>query len=792
MFKNYLKVAIRNIIRQKGHSFINIIGLSVGMAICLLLFLWIMDEVSYDRYHEKADRIYRVVEQNIDERGVFILASTPAPLGPSLVREFPWIQKAVRFSRSKDVLIQYQDKLFRETIFFADPGVFDVFTFPMVTGDPKTVLKDPYSILISEDMKEKYFGNENPIGKTITLYKRREFKVTGVLKNIPRSSHFRFHFLTSILSYRKDYLNKWWVSNYYTYILIAKDSPLDSFKERMPQFVEKYMGKKAWDLHKRNYFLQPLTDIHLHSKLRNEIEKNRDISTVYIFTAIALFILLVACLNYINLATARFSNRAKEVGLRKVLGATSAQLIRQFLGESLLFAVISLPLAVLLAEILLPVFNSLSGKTLAFQYFDNLFLLAVMGGIVLIVGLISGLVPALFISAFHAASAIKGMLKVSSTVSILRRCLVVFQFSVTIIFIIGALIISDQLHYMNKHELGLKKENIINIHLKDNEEALLKYEILKHEFLQHPDITAASASDFMPGRPHWNNNFWYEGIDNQNLLIGCIPVDFDFLDTFQINMVEGRGFSRNFPTDEKNAFIINESAVKEFGWQPGSAVGKAFNISHGWKKGTIIGVVQDFHFNSLHKEIEPVVLFIEPQSFAYISVRIKPGHISQTLAFLKNKWQEIIPGQTFVYSFLDDDFDKLYKIEFRLQKIFTLISILTIFIACLGLFGLASFAVEQRTKEIGIRKVYGASVPGIVLLLSREFTLLVLAANIFAWPIAWYAMNKWLQNFSFRITILPWTFLLAALVAIVIALMTVSYKAVRAAVTNPVETLRYE
>jgi putative ABC transport system permease protein len=403
------------------------------------------------------------------------------------------------------------------------------------------------------------------------------------------------------------------------------------------------------------------------------------------------------------------------------------------------------------------------------------------------------LVPALFISAFHAASAIKGMLKASSILSILRKYLVVFQFSITIIFIIGAMIISDQLHYMNTYDLGLKKDNIINIHIKDNEEALLKYETLKHEFLQYPNVTAASASDFFPGRPYWNNNYWHEGIGpNQYPLIGCIPVDFDFLDTFQINMMEGRGFSRNFPTDEKNAFIINESAVKEFGLQPGSAVGKAFNISHGWKKGTIIGVIQDFHFNSLHKEIEPVVLFIEPQIYAYISVLVKPDNIPQTLEFLKNKWQEIIPGQPFVYSFLEEDFDKLYKIEFRLQMIFVFITILAIFIACLGLFGLASFSVEHRTKEIGIRKVYGASVPGIVLLFSKEFTLWVLAANIFAWPIAWYAMNKWLQNFAFRITILPWTFLLASLAAIVIALMTVSYKVTRAAVTNPVETLRYE
>lgn len=792
MFKNYLKVALRNILRQKGHSFINIIGLSVGMAVCLLLFLWVQYELSYDRFNEKADQIYRVVSQSGVNGKIRRSAKTPAPLAPALSREFPWIQKAVRFAKIK-FLVKCNNKLFYEDIFFADPEVFDVFNFPLVNGDTKTVLKTPNSILISREMKEKYFGAENPIGKIINLDEWRNFKITGVFKNIPVNSHLRFDFLGSVLYYRKDYLSKWGVYHYFTYILVNKNFTIDTFNEKMPQFVEKYIGKEKRDKYGITNLLQPLTSIHLHSNLRNDIETNSDIGTVYIFSAIAFFILLVACLNYVNLTTARFINRAKEVGLRKVLGATSPQLIKQSIGESLLFAFIALPLAVFLAEVFLPVFISLSGKPLSFNYFDNLFLLMGIVGILLFVGLVSGIVPALFISAFQPTESIKGMFKASPIVSILRRYLVVFQFSITIIFIICALIISDQLHYMNTHELGIKKENIINIHLKHNEEALLKYEILKHEFLQHPDVTSASASDFSPGRPRWKNNYWHEDMATKmSLSIGCIPADYDFTDTFKINIVEGRGFSRNFTTDEKNAFIINESAVKEFGWQPASAIGKAFDVSNGWKKGTIIGVVQDFHFNSLHKEIEPVVLFIEPQVFAYISVLIKPDHIPQTLEFLKNKWQKIIPGQPFVYSFLDEDFDSLYKIEFRLQKILMIVTILAIFIACLGLFGLAAFAAEQRTKEIGVRKVLGASIPGIALLLSKDFTKWVLISNIIAWPIAWYAMNKWLQNFAYRVGTSPWTFFLAGLLALLISLLTVSYKTIKTAAARPVEALRHE
>lgn len=792
MFKNYLKVALRNIARHKGHSLINIVGLAIGIATCLLLFMWVLDELSYDRYHENADRIYRVIGQNVNENGNFLLASTPAPLGPALVREFSWIQRAVRLARAVDIMVEYNEKHFHEEIFFVDPEIFDIFTVPLVSGDPQTILKDPNTILISEEMKEKYFGPEDPIMKTITLNDRLEFKITGVFKTMPRNSHFRFHFLCHISRYRKSYLTNWNVSNYYTYILTVKDPPLGTFKEKMPDFVEKYHGKKAVN-DNISYFLQPLTRIHLHSHVRNEINPNQHIETVYIFSAIALFILFIACLNYINLATARFSGRAKEVSLRKVLGATSPQLLKQFLGESLLFAVIALPLALLLAKILLPIFNDLSGKALTFHYFDNIYLAAGLVGIILAVGFIAGLVPALFITAFHPTAVIKGNLKTSPMIPALRRYLVVFQFAFSILFTICTLLISQQLNYMRTTKLGLDKDNVLIVHLQNSKEALLKCEILRYEFAQYPNVLSASAADFAPGKTFWNNNYRYEGVKpEQYLLIGCFPVDYDFLETLRINILEGRGFSRNFPSDEKNAFIINEAAAKKIGWEPAEAIGKAFDISNGWKKGTIIGIVQNFHYNSLHNEVDPVVLYIDPEAFRYILIRINPGHIPGTLKFLEKKWQEIVPDQPFVYSFLGEDFDRLYKSEFKLQKIFMIVTLLALLIACLGLFGLTSFSVEQRTREIGIRKIMGAPVSRITLMLSKEFTLGVLAANILAWPIAWYTMHKWLQNFANRVTILPWPFLLAGLAAFAIALVTISYKAFRAASANPIETLRYE
>lgn len=619
MYKSNLKVAIRKILKHKGYSLINIVGLAIGTACCLLLFLWVQDELSYDRYHEKAKQIFRVAFQYEANLKVRQYAGTPAPLGPALVREFPWIQKIVRFGY-QNLLVKCNNKLFYEKIFFTDPEVFDVFTFPLAIGDTNTVLKDPHSILISEEIKSKYFDRENPMGKTISLRDWGDFIITGVFKDIPRNSHFRFDFLGCFANFAKINFDQWGMYNYTTYILIANESPIDSFKERMPQFIDKYIGKEKRKDYAFTYFLQPLTGIHLHSNIGGEIEPNRDIGTVYIFSAAAMFILLIACLNYINLTAARFAERAKEVGLRKVLGAVPAQLIRQFFSESFLYALSSLPLAILLAEIFLPLSNSLWGKTLSFHYFDNPFFLAGLTGIILFVGLVTGLVPALFLSALQPIDALKGRNKSGSVLTFLRRRLVVFQFTVSVLAIISTLVMVKQLHYVKTTDLGLNKENIINIAINNSEEAMLKYETIKYDFLQHPNVQAVSASCFFPGQPRWNMNYIYEGLDERkNNMTGCIPVDYDFIDTFKLNIMEGRGFSKEYPTDETNAFIVNEAARKEFGWD--TPIGKELNIAN-WKKGNIIGVVKDFHFNSLHQKIGPAVLYIEPPHFEYFSVRV--------------------------------------------------------------------------------------------------------------------------------------------------------------------------
>ena len=785
MLKNYLIVAFRNIKRHQGYSFINIAGLAIGMAACLLLFLWVQDELSYDRYHEKADQIYRVVSQYEVEGHVNRFAMTPAPLGPALVNEFPEVKKVVRFGKNT-MLVHYQNKFFYEDIFFADPEIFDVFTFPLIEGTPKTALKQPYSIVISEEIKDKYFGEDDPIGEIITI-NNRDYKITGVFKNIPRNSHFRFNFLGSFLDYASRHFDQWGISNYYTYVLLSKGYPLTRFREKMPQFVEKYRGKEVWRQHKYMYPLQPITSIHLHSNLRGEIEPNRDMGTIYIFSAIALFILLIACLNYINLSTARYAHRAKEVGLRKVVGATRPQLIKQFLGESSLFSLIALPFALMLAELSLPLFNSLSGKGLEISYYNNLFLYFGLICIILFVGFVSGIFPAFYISALQPVNALKGMFKDNPKVSLLRKSLVVFQFAISIIFIINTIIISNQLYYIRNKKLGFNKEHIITVPIY-SKEGWQKYETVKREFLQNAYVSAVCASSFFPGENIWYQSYWREGIGADAYpMISWISVDYDFLETFQIKLLEGRNFSRNFPSDLEGAYILNESAVKEFGWE--SPIGKEFKIIN---KGVVIGVVEDFHFESLHQEIKPAALYIHPESFVYFSVRISPDNIPQALHFLRTKWQELIPGQSFEYSFLDKDFDNLYKTEMNLGKIFSIVTSLAIFIACIGLFGLTAFTATQRTKEIGIRKVLWATNLNIVYLISKEYTWLVLLANIIAWPVAYYAMNQWLQNFAYRINISLFTFILAASLAFIIALATVSHQAIKAAYANPVDALRYE
>lgn len=800
MFKNYFKIALRNLNRYKIYSFINIIGLSIGIACCLLIFMHITDELTYDKYHINAERIYRVTYE-MDNRGkTTYTAQTPAPLGPALLKEYPEIKNCVRFFRF-DVLLNHGEKSFFETLLFADEGIFDIFTFPLLKGDSKTALKDPNSVVLTEESAKKYFGDEDPIGKILTVNSNRDLKVTGVLENIPRNSHFCFDFLVPIEAYfqinprrRED----WGYVFYYNYVLVQRGfSPAD-FEKKLSPFVVKYIGGNFKDLFRDNldqvpsmykFHLQPLLKIHLHSHLEDEMEPNSNVAYIYIFSTVALFILLLACINFMNISTARSFYRAKEVGIRKVVGARRSELIKQFLGESYFLSFISLLFALVLVELFLPVFNSLSGKELSLSFFGNWTFLAAFIGIFVGAGILSGSYPAFLLSAFIPVEVLKGRATAKVSTALIRKGLVIFQFGISIILVVGTIIIYNQMIFVRNKNLGFDKEHLVIVR-DQNRRVVNRYESFKNELLKNPNIIAVSASSGLPVNIFSESTVRPEGAGfDEAVLMPVIAVNYDFIDTYGIKLAAGRNFSKEFKTDSREAFIINEAAALKFGWE--DPVGHRLDIIGG-RKGRVIGVLKNFHISSLHEEIEPLVLYIQPFFCRYFSVRIRSQDLPHTLALMEETWRGFAPGHPFEYSFLEDDLDRLYRAELRLGKIFLYFTVLAIFIACIGLFGLSSFTAEQRTKEIGIRKVLGASTGNIVFMLSKEFAKWILVANIIAWPIAYYAMSRWLQNFAYRIGISLWIFILSAALALFIALFTISFQAIKAAVINPVESLKYE
>jgi putative ABC transport system permease protein len=800
MFKNYLKIALRNLSKYRIYSLINIAGLSIGIACCLLILMHITDEASYDKYHKNAERIYRVTYE-IDNHGkTTSTAQTPAPLGPALLKEYPDIKDYVRFFRS-DVSLNRGEKRFFETLYFADESIFDIFTFPLLRGNLDTALEEPNSIVLTEESAEKYFGDEDPINKILTVNSNRDFIVTGVLKNIPRNSHFHFDFLVPIEAYfqinpgrRED----WGYIYYYNYLLVRKGfSPAD-FERKLPAFVMKYIGGNFRDLFGENidqvpslykFHLQPLLEIHLHSHLEDEMEPNGNITYVYIFSTIALFILFIACINFMNLSTGRASSRAKEVGIRKVVGARRAELIKQFLGESLLLSFISLLLAVVLVELFLPVFNSLSGKELSISFFGNGTFFVAFLGIFIAVGILSGSYPAFLLSAFIPVDVLKGRVTAKVSTALIKKGLVVFQFAISIILVVGTVIIHNQMFFVQNKNLGFDKEHLVVV-ADQNRRVVLRYESFKNELLKNPNIIATSGSSGLPVNVFSKQTARPMGAGfDEAILMPVIAVNYDFIDTYGLELVSGRKFSKEFKTDSREALIINEAAAEKFGWE--DPIGQMMDIIGG-RKGRIIGVLKNFHISSLHERIEPLVLYIQPYFCRYYSIRIRSEDIPHTLAFIEKTWRDFAPARPFEYSFLEDDLDQLYRAEMRLGKISFYFTILAIFIACLGLFGLSSFTAEQRTKEIGIRKVLGASIGNIVFMLSKEFTKWVLVANIIAWPIAYYVMSRWLQIFAYRTSISVWIFIFSAALALFIAFFTTSFQVVKAAVVNPAESLKYE
>jgi putative ABC transport system permease protein len=800
MFKNYLKIAIRNIQKHKGYAFINIAGLAIGMACCILIVAYIVTELSYDKYNENADRIYRIAAEVNMGGFTGTLAVTNAPVGPVLHRDYPEVLNSVRIRPLSKKFVKFEDREFyEEGILYADNSIFDIFTFPMIKGDRETALVTAYSVVLTEDTAKKYFGDDDPIGQFLKFDNQDDFKVTGVVRNVPRNSHFTFDMLCSYETYftqNKQARENWFNFNLHTYLLFPENYDYRELEKKFPALVDKYLGKVLKALGgKIDYFLQPLTSIHLHSNLEGEISGNSDVLYVYIFSAIALFILFIACINFMNLATARSATRAKEVGMRKVIGAHKKELIRQFLGESIIYSFFSLLIALILVQLAMPLFRSLSGTELGINYAEMPWLIPGLLGLVLFVGILAGSYPALFLSSFQPVNVLKGSLKSGAANKRFRSILVVAQFIISVTLIIGTGIILNQLHYMKNTNPHFDKENVIFVRIID-EKIQKSLDFVKNELKKIPGVISVGASSVVPGQSADVIPYIPEGFQEDNSqLMEAIAVDYDLVPTLGIEIVDGRNFSTDFTTDKKEAVIINETAVKKFGWD--SPVGKTIKAPGDgfpmrWETKTIIGVVKDFHFSSLHKIILPLYIENDPSYSDTLSIKISPKNTTSTLSLLREKWKEIDPYRPFEYSFLDETFDSQYRPDERLSKIFASFTIFAIFIACLGLFGLASFMSEQRTKEIGIRKVLGASVPGIIVMLSKNFLKLVIIANIIAWPISYLAMKNWLQNFAYRINIGLWIFMLTAALSICIALLTVSYQSVKASLSNPADAIKYE
>jgi putative ABC transport system permease protein len=797
MFKNYLKITFRNIVRQKGFSFINIFGLAVGMAVCILILLWVQFELTYDRFHKNSDDLYRIIK--VWRKGeVAHQAVTPAPLAPALKEEFPEIIAAARFYSTGTWLLKHGETASYENRgVFTDPSVFHMFSFPLVKGNPQTALSHPNSIVLTEAMAARYFNDEDPIGKTLRVDNQYDFFVTGVMKNFPPNSHIQFDFAVPFLHVGREGLMEWLAqetladwhnTSFYSYVLLKKNTPYRAVNRKISNYLKKHIPGSTSSL-----YLQPFKRIHLHSShlVGGSIPGSGDISYIYLFSLMAFIVLLIACINFMNLATARSGTRANEIGVRKVVGARRTNIIGQFLGESLLLSFIAMIVAVMLVELFLPAFNTLTGKmlTLTSGLTGNLPILPGLLIVTLFTGLAAGSYPALFLSSFQPEKALKGTLKPGAAGYLPRKVLVIFQFSLTIIFIFSTIVISNQLDYMQNRKLGFEKAHLISMPIPEAHRQV--YRSLKNELLQNSSIVNVTASASLPtfGRDISTPGVGWKGKDpDQNILMRGTGVDYGFIETFKMEMAAGRSFSRKFSADKSN-YILNEAAIKAMGIE--SPLGKHFTL---WDKtGTIIGVVKDYNFRSLHFKIEPLLLRLyEPQWLNFMFIRIKSEHIPQTLNFLESKWKTFAPGYPFRYRFVDDSLDRMYTTEKRIRTMFNYITFLAIFIACLGLFGLASFLAEQRTKEIGIRKVLGATVPGIVLLFSGKFVKWVMISNIIAWPAAYYLVNQWLQNFAYRTEIHMGIFIFSGLTALAVALLTLSYQSIKAATANPVEALRYE
>lgn len=817
LFSNYFRIGFRKIKRQKIYSLINITGLAVGLACCAVIILYVKNELSYDSFHKDADRIYRVAVHRINIVGEFRFVATPAPLGPELLRSYPQVEQAVRvvppYENASHVLVVLDEKRFFENrVWFADEYIFELFRMPFIQGNPQTALTNPNTVVITEGMANKYFGEEVPLGQTLQIeidydtgsVELQDYEVTGIIKNAPANTHLKYDMFLSMAtmrsnlsSFEEDWFNP---KTKYTYVKLASGTDVTDFEKGLQKIsdflIQRYSEKYNRKMDLYELFLQPVTKIHMFSHLMREVEPPGNWYYIYIYSIIALLILLIGCMNFINMSAALSTTRTKEVGLRKVVGAQRRQLIWQFLGESFLITFLAFILAFGLTSILLLPFNQMAGTELTLAGLTQPLVLLSLLGLLLFVSIGSGIYPALILTGFSPVSVLQGKLAPTARGSLAQKILVIGQFAISIFLVICTLTVFKQLNFMKGRALGFDLEQKLVLRVKSNMPHLRRdYEAIKNDFLRNPSITGATVSSSVPGDR--TNSGYYMTPRMEDFkgapFIKVITMDYDFIPEFDICIVAGRPFQRGVGNDEREAYLINMAAVKELGFSsPDEALGKNFMASYHRINKRIIGVTDDFHYRGMQEVVEPLVMDIENSLFEAITLSIRVENMNNLMRFIQSTWEDHFPGVPFEYSFLDENFDREYRYEDRMGKLLGIITALGFFIACLGLFGLASFVAQYRKKEIGIRKVLGASTPNIVTMLSKKFVLLIFISVLIASPLAWYSMNKWLRDFAYRIDISLFVFFIAAAGALAIALATVCIQGIRVAFANPVNSLRNE
>src|SRR5690554_3256105 len=811
MWKYYFTIAIRNLLRSKTFSAINILGLAIGIATCVVILLFVKSELGFDGFHEKADRIVRVVFRGSVQGEEMNEAHVMPPVAKALLADYPEVEEATRIRLMGYPKITHGDKSFRNnSAAFVDASFFRVFTFPLIEGNSATVLNEPNTVVLSASTAIKFFGEEDPIGRELLMYDgNTALKVTGIMADMPVNSHFRFDVLVAMATFPEAINPSWMVSEFYTYLLLQPAYDYTRLQEKLPEVTEKYMGPQlqeamgiTFDQFRQagnsiGLFLQPLKSIHLHSNMRGELGSGGDIRYVYIFAAVAFFILLIAAINFMNLSTAGASKRAKEVGVRKVMGSAQGQLVGQFLIESILLSLIALIIALVLVKATLPAFNEFSGKNIEIAYFSNLWTLPSMLLLGIVVGIMAGIYPAFFLSSYKAISVLKGSLLTTSgregnSGISLRSALVVFQFSVSVILIVGTMVVYSQLEYIQNKNLGYEKDQVLILpetwQLGDNAE------VFKQQLLQDSRIKQVSTSGYLPSGPSYNNNFFVFPDDDVSSQIKTLryEVDDQYIPTLGLELLMGRNFSEEYGMDDES-IILNETAVKALGWENdilGKTLARANNEGERITY-RVIGVVRDFHFRPLHEQISPLVM-TKGNSTGAIIAKVQTEDISGLLDRIKSQWTVLAGDEPFEYSFLDDRFYQTYNTKRKMGYIFSFFALLTIFVACMGLFGLATFTTKQRKKEIGIRKVLGAEVATIIGLLSKDFLKLVALSSAIAFPLAWWIMEKWLEGFAYRIDLSVGIYVGAGVIVAIVAFLTVGYEAAKAAWMNPIDSLRNE